>query len=83
MVYMSEDIDRYLRGVSYPADKSELVNNAISRDAPEDVVRNFDALPNKRFDSSEDVRRNIKKGPRMGIGSTRQGYSARTSAPGR
>ncbi len=83
MAYMSENIDRYLRDISYPAGKGELVNNAITKNAPEDIVRNFDMLPDKRFDSAEDVRRNIQKGSRMSMRPTGRGYSARAGTSGR
>ncbi len=66
MAYVSENIDNYLRNISYPADKSDLVNNAIAKNAPEEIVRSFDTLPNKLFESAEDVRENMHKGHNAG-----------------
>ncbi|MFB3764812.1 MAG: DUF2795 domain-containing protein [Methanotrichaceae archaeon] len=65
----SEDIDRYIKGVNYPADKGELMNYARRQNAPDDVVRNLDKLPNQSFNSPDDVRRNIEGSSRSGMGS--------------
>ncbi len=78
----TQDIDKYLRNVNFPADKREIVNNARNENAPDDVVRNLDMLPDKRFNSAEDVRMNMEKGSRMGTESTGQGYSTGSSGMG-
>ncbi len=66
----SEEIDRYLRGANYPADKFELVNYAKIQRAPEDLMRKLERLPNQTFNSPEDVRKNIGEGSsRSGMGS--------------
>ncbi len=78
----STDVDRYLKGVNYPADKNEIVNNARRQNAPEDIVRNLDMLPNQRFNSADDVRRNMHEGSSRsgmtsgsGMGSSRESSS--------
>ncbi len=62
-------IERYLRDVNYPADKNEIVNNARRQNAPVDIVKNFDMLPDKRYNSAEDVWKDMEKSFRMGMGS--------------
>ncbi len=79
----TQDIDRYLRNVNFPADKREIVNNARDQNAPDDVVRNLDMLPDKRFNSPEDVRMNMEKSSRTGMESTGQGYRTGTKTSGR
>lgn len=77
----STDIDRYLRGVNYPADKNELVNYARKQNAPQDVVKNLDMLPNQRFSSPDDVRRNMQEGSsRSEMGSSRESSSGTGSS---
>ncbi len=76
----TQDIDRYLRNVNFPADKMEIVNNARDQNAPDDVVRNLDMLPDKRFNSAEDVWKDMQKSFRSGMGSE---SSSRTESSSR
>ncbi len=63
----TQDLDKYLRGVNYPADKNEIVKNARRQKAPDNVVRNLDMLPDKRYESAEDVRTNVQIIPKFSI----------------
>lgn len=63
----STDIEKYLRDVNFPANKRDIVEQARRQNAPEDVVRALDKLPDQKFNSSMDVSR--------GMGSTSMGSS--------
>ncbi len=65
----SSDIERYVRGVNFPADKNELVDYARRQNAPDNVIRALDNLPNQRFNSPMDITSRMKeesRGSRMG-----------------
>lgn len=68
----STDIEKYLRDVNFPANKRDIVEQARRQNAPEDVVRALDKLPDQRFNSSMDVSR--------GMGSTIMGSSGMGSS---
>jgi hypothetical protein len=71
----SEDVERYLRNANYPADKRDLMDYAKRQNAPEDVVRALDRLPEQRFNSAMDVSKSMSGGSR-GMGSS--GMSSRS-----
>jgi hypothetical protein len=70
----SEDVERYLRNANYPADKRDLMDYARRQNAPEDVVKALDRLPEQRFNSAMDVSKSMSGGSR-GMGSTSMGSS--------
>ncbi len=72
----SEDVERYVRNANYPADKSDLMDYARQQNAPDDVVRALDRLPEQRFNSAMDVTRSMSEGSR-GMGSSGMGTSSR------
>ncbi len=74
----SEDIERYVRNANYPADKRDLMDYARRQNAPDDVVRALDRLPEQRFNSAMDVTRSMSEGSR-GMGSSGMGTSGRES----
>jgi Protein of unknown function (DUF2795) len=50
------EIQRHLKGVDYPADRSELVDTARSENAPPEVVEALESLPeNEEFEGPDDV----------------------------
>ena len=55
------ELQRYLRGVDYPASKDDLVRRAEANGADERVRRALGALPAERFDSPNDVSEAIGK----------------------
>lgn len=71
----SADVDRYLRGVNFPADKKEIVDYARRQNAPDDVVRALDKLPDQRFNSPMDISKNMGAMSRSGMGSSRESTS--------
>lgn len=69
----SADIDRYLRGMNFPANKREIMDNARMQNAPEDVMSALEKLPDQRFNSSMDVSKNMMSGmSRSGMGSGKE-----------
>lgn len=50
------EIQRHLKGVDYPADRSELVERARSENAPPEVVEALEGLPeDEEFEGPDDV----------------------------
>jgi hypothetical protein len=49
------EVQKHLRGISYPADKDEVVSTAESNDAPEEIVDALRSMDRERFDSPSDV----------------------------
>ncbi len=70
----SEDVERYVRNANYPADKSDLMDYARRQNAPDDVVRALDRLPEQRFNSAMDVTKSMSEGSR-GMGTSSRGES--------
>lgn len=52
-------IQKYLKGVDYPADKESLIEAANSNEAPEDLVTMINSLPDKEFGSPAEVSKNL------------------------
>ncbi len=63
----TQDLDKYSRDVNYSAEKNDLVNNARKQKAPDNLTRNLDRLPDKRYSSPKDVRTNIDLIPKYSI----------------
>src|SRR5215472_15135462 len=49
------NVQKYLKGVDYPAKKQELVDQAKKNGAPQEVVQVIQQFPNKEFDGPQDV----------------------------
>lgn len=50
------EVQRHLKGVSYPATREELLEAARDEDAPPDVEEALEALPeDERFDGPDEV----------------------------
>jgi hypothetical protein len=48
-------LQKFLRGVDYPADKQTLVRSAPANGADDEVVRTLESLPRDKFNSPNDV----------------------------
>ncbi len=70
----SADVERFVRDANYPANKRELVEYARRQNAPDDVVRALDDLPDQRFNSPTEVSRSMSEGSRR-MGSSGMGTS--------
>ena len=53
------EIEKYLKGEDYPADKEELVQHAREHGAPQEVLQTLEKLPKERFEKPTDVSKAI------------------------
>jgi hypothetical protein len=49
------NVQKFLHGVSYPADKKDLVEQARRNDAPDEVMETIKALPEEHYGGPQDV----------------------------
>ncbi len=49
------ELEKYLKGVDYPASKDDLLQKARSNGAPDEVIDMIDSLTETRFNSPIDV----------------------------
>jgi hypothetical protein len=49
------DVQKALKGVSYPATRDELVETAQGNDAPEEIVESLESLPEQQYDGPDEV----------------------------
>lgn len=49
------NIQKYLHGVDYPADKQGLIKKAKQNDAPDDVINTLEDMPGDDFGGPQDV----------------------------
>lgn len=54
-------IQKFLGGVDYPADKNELIQAATQHGAPDDVLATLKNLPDQIFDTPADISQAIGK----------------------
>jgi hypothetical protein len=55
------DIQKSLKGISYPADKKTLLDTARSNGADEAVLAALEALPEQKYASPADVSKGVGK----------------------
>ncbi|NJC73825.1 DUF2795 domain-containing protein [Planosporangium thailandense] len=48
-------LQKFLKGIDYPADKNTLLQTARSNGADDNVIRTLEELPRDRFNSPNDV----------------------------
>jgi hypothetical protein len=56
------ELQQYLQGVNFPAQKEEVASNAESNGAPQDVVDQIRNAATERFNSPEEVMQAIRGG---------------------
>ncbi|MBV9197970.1 MAG: DUF2795 domain-containing protein [Solirubrobacterales bacterium] len=49
------EVQKHLKGISYPASREELVETAERNDAPEEIVEELRSLGAERFDGPDNV----------------------------
>ena len=54
-------VEKYLAGIHYPAEKKNLVDCAMAKKAPEDVMNMLDKMPSKTYKSTIDITKEIGK----------------------
>ncbi len=48
-------VQKYLKGIEYPADRDELVSTAEGNDAPDDVIEALQAIEDQGYDGPDEV----------------------------
>lgn len=48
-------VERYLKGIDFPANKQKLVEQAQTNGAPNEVINTIQQLPRDKFNSPADV----------------------------
>jgi len=54
-------IERYLKGMTFPADKKALIEKAKSNDAPEDVMKTLNQFEEKTYSTVIDVSKEVER----------------------
>ncbi|HPX18372.1 conserved hypothetical protein [anaerobic digester metagenome] len=55
------ELEKYLKGVDYPASKKDLLSKAKSNGAPQDVIDMINSLSESHFNSPIDVTKSLGK----------------------
>jgi hypothetical protein len=53
-------VENYLKGIDFSADKKKLLQQARDNDAPDDVLRTIEKLPDKKYGSPIDISKQMK-----------------------
>lgn len=53
-------VENYLKGIDFPARKKDLLNQAKDNDAPQDVLRTIEKLPDREYGSPIDISKAMK-----------------------
>lgn len=49
------NVQKYLKGVDYPAKKNDLVKKAENNQAPDDILEMIRSFPNQEYNGPQDV----------------------------
>ena len=60
------NVQNYLRGVTFPAEKEEVASTAESNGAPQDMVTQIRNADTERFNSPEEVMQALQSGLDLG-----------------
>ncbi|MFW5652608.1 MAG: DUF2795 domain-containing protein [Planctomycetota bacterium] len=52
-------VEKYLKGIKFPATKADLVNHAKGHDAPDDVVNTLRMMPDREFGNAAEVAKGV------------------------
>lgn len=55
------ELQKYLKGVSYPAEKQDLVDAAENNGAPDNILDFINSLPDKTFNRPTDIEQKASK----------------------
>ena len=53
------EVEKYLKGVDYPATKQDLIDAASDNDAPDEVMDALNRIADKEYDSPADVSKEV------------------------
>lgn len=54
-------VERYLKGIDFPATKDDLIQHAQENDAPNDVLGALDRFDDRPYSSVADIAREVSK----------------------
>lgn len=54
-------IRSYITGVHFPAKKDDLVRAARDQNAPDDIIRNLESLPDREFRQENEVTQEMQR----------------------
>lgn len=55
------EVQKHLKGASYPASKEDLASTAESNGAPDDLVERLSNLPDQEYTGPDDVQEALKR----------------------
>jgi hypothetical protein len=53
-------VERYIKGIDFPANKKKLMQQAKDNDAPDDVIKTIQRLPEQQYNSPIDISKAMK-----------------------
>ncbi|HLN20541.1 MAG TPA: DUF2795 domain-containing protein [Bacteroidales bacterium] len=53
-------VQKYLKGISYPVDKKQLIEHARNNDATDDIISMLEGMKSNRFNDPSDVSKALK-----------------------
>ncbi|MEN6617711.1 MAG: DUF2795 domain-containing protein [Syntrophorhabdus sp.] len=53
-------VENYLKGIDFPANKKKLLQQARDNDAPSDVMKTIERLPDQQYNSPIDISKAMK-----------------------
>lgn len=55
------EVEKYIGGIDFPADKNELVSHAKEKGAPKEVIDFINRFPDQEYGSAIDVSRGVSE----------------------
>jgi hypothetical protein len=55
------EVQKYLSGMNYPATKEQIVNNAKTQGAPEEVMESLEQIPEQEYDGPNKVSQAVSR----------------------
>jgi hypothetical protein len=55
------EVQKYLSGMNYPATKEQIVDNAKSQGAPEEVMESLEQIPDEEYDGPNKVSQAVSR----------------------
>jgi len=52
-------VEKYLKGIDFPAEKEDLIDHALENGAPDEVIVVLERMPDREYGSAADVAKGI------------------------
>ncbi len=59
------EVEKYIKGVNFPADKEDLIHQAEGNHAPDEVMRVLNELTGKEYRSPVDIAKELSQNPKQ------------------